>query len=252
MRLSEAMRLDGQVAVITGGSSGLGAASAKRLAELGAEVLVVARREGPLAEVVDAIRTAGGRASWLAADISQQSAAADVTAAATRLGPVRVLVNSAGAVSALPASRETAAQFRSIIDLNLLGTYWMCQAVGTVMPPGGSIINVSSVLGLVSVGLPQAAYASSKAGLLGLTRDLAVQWASRRGIRVNAICPGYFRSAMLDELDPAQLETILTRVPMGRIGEVEEIANMVAFLGTDASSYVTGATLVLDGGLTIR
>ena len=181
--------LEGSVAIVTGGSSGLGRASAEALSQMGAHVLLVARGAERLEATAKTITDNGGTASWLAVDASSPEGCARVAAHAAELGTVRVLVNSAGIGSAVPASRETPDEFRRVIDVNLNGTYWMCQRIAGVMASGGSIVNVSSVLGLVSVGLPQAAYATSKAGLLGLTRDLAVQWATRRRIRVNAICP---------------------------------------------------------------
>ena len=245
-------RMDDAVAVVTGGSSGLGLASARRLAQLGAHVLLVARGASRLEAAADVIRRDGGKVSWLSADVSAPAGSAEAADRAAALGPVAALVNSAGMGAAVPAARETPEQFRRVIEVNLNGVYWMCQSIGRVMPAGGSIVNVSSVLGLVSVGLPQAAYASSKAGLLGLTRDLAVQWATRRGIRVNAVCPGYFASSMLDEVSDAMIGQILPRVPLGRVGAALEVANAVAFLASDLSSYMTGATLVVDGGFTIR
>ena len=246
-------RMDGSVAVVTGGSSGLGLASARLLAQLGAHVLLVARSAARLKSAAAVIEDDGGEVSWMSADASDPAGSSEVADRAGSLGRVKALVNSAGVGTAVAASRETPEQFRQVIDVNLNGAYWMCQRVGGVMPTGGSIVNVSSVLGLVSVGLPQAAYASSKSGLLGMTRDLAVQWATRRGIRVNAVCPGYFSSPMLDELpDGIMLQEILPRVPLGRAGTADEVANVVAFLASDLSSYMTGATLVVDGGLTIR
>jgi NAD(P)-dependent dehydrogenase (short-subunit alcohol dehydrogenase family) len=244
--------LEDSVAVVTGGSSGLGKASAQMLAHMGAHVLLVARGAARLEETALEIKNEGGTASWLAVDASNPEGCDQVAAHAAELGTVKVLINSAGIGSAIPASRETTAEFRHVIDVNLNGTYWMCQRIAGVMAAGGSIVNVSSVLGLVSVGLPQAAYATSKAGLLGLTRDLAVQWATRRRIRVNAICPGYFASPMLDELREGMLNEIVQRVPLGRVGSADEIASVVAFLASDLSSYITGATLVVDGGMTIR
>jgi len=244
--------MDHSVAVISGGSSGLGLASAHALAQLGAHVFLVARNGDRLEAAARSVKEQGGAVSWQSADTSSPDACREVADRASEIGTVKALVNSSGIATAVSATRETPEEFRGVIDVNLNGTYWMCQSIARVMTDGGSIVNVSSVLGLVSVGLPQAAYAAAKSGLLGLTRDLAVQWATRRRIRVNAICPGYFESPMLDELQEGQLDRILERVPLGRAGRAEEIANAVAFLASDTSSYMTGATLVIDGGLTVR
>jgi NAD(P)-dependent dehydrogenase (short-subunit alcohol dehydrogenase family) len=151
----------------------------------------------------------------------------------------------------VPASRETPEQFRGVIDINLNGAFWMAQAAAAAMKQGGSIINISSVLGLMSGGLPQAAYSASKAGLLGLTRDLAAQWSSRKGIRVNAIAPGYFASEMTDTYPADHLDENLARMPMSRMGDPEELAAAVVFLASAAGGYVNGATLVVDGGISI-
>jgi NAD(P)-dependent dehydrogenase (short-subunit alcohol dehydrogenase family) len=166
-------------------------------------------------------------------------------------GRVDVLVNNAGVGTAVPATRESPEQFRSVIDVNLNGCYWMAQACGRVMQPGSSIINISSVLGLTTAGLPQAAYASSKAGLIGMTRDLAQQWTGRKGIRVNAIAPGFFASEMTEQYPDGYLESQEGRIPVGRKGDPAELAATVVFLASDAAGYVTGQTLPVDGGMTI-
>jgi NAD(P)-dependent dehydrogenase (short-subunit alcohol dehydrogenase family) len=127
----------------------------------------------------------------------------------------------------------------------------MAQACGRVMQPGSSIINISSVLGITTAGLPQAAYAASKAGLIGLTRDLAQQWTGRKGIRVNAIAPGFFASEMTDSYLPGYLDSMKPRIVAGRMGEGPEVAAVAVFLASDAASYVTGQTLAVDGGVTI-
>ena len=131
-----------------------------------------------------------------------------------------------------PATRETPDQFRQVIDVNLNGCYWMAQACGRVMQPGSSIINISSVLGLTTAGLPQAAYASSKAGLIGLTRDLAQQWTGRKGIRVNAIAPGFFESEMTEQYPDGYLEHQMARIPSGRKGDPRELAATAVFLAS--------------------
>jgi NAD(P)-dependent dehydrogenase (short-subunit alcohol dehydrogenase family) len=137
------------------------------------------------------------------------------------------------------------------MDVNLNGSYWMAQAAARRMGPGSSIINVSSVLGIVTAGLPQAAYAASKAGMLGLTRDLAAQWSTRKGIRVNAVAPGFFPSEMTDQYPDGYIEGRLDGAPLSRPGDPEELAATVVFLASDAAGYITGATLPVDGGLII-
>ncbi|MFC9386965.1 SDR family NAD(P)-dependent oxidoreductase [Streptomyces venezuelae] len=251
MTILDRFRLDGRVAIVTGASSGLGVAFAQALAEAGADVVLAARRVEKLADTAKLVERAGRRALCLRADVAAPGDCRDVAEAAAAFGPVTVLVNNAGVADAVPASRETPEQFRGVLDVNLCGAYWMAQAAAAVMTGGGSIVNVSSVLGLVSAGLPQAAYASSKAGLLGLTRDLAAQWSHRKNIRVNALAPGYFASEMTARQEEGYIEGLVSRIPIPRTGDPEELAAAVLFLASDASGYVTGTTLTVDGGLTI-
>ena len=175
---------------------------------------------------------------------------AAVQAAVGRFGRLDVLVNNAGLGTAVPALRETPEQFREVIDVNLMGAYWMAQAAAQVMPPGSSIVNIASLLGLVKSFLPQAAYAASKAGLIGLTRDLNQQWSGRRGIRVNAVAPGYFRSEMTEPLPRDKLDAFIASTStLGRMGEQHELDTVVVFLASPASSYIAGVTLAVDGGM---
>ena len=250
--VTDLFRLDGKVAIVTGASSGLGVAFAQGLAEAGADVALGARRADRLEETAALVRDAGRRVVTVATDVADPDACqALVDAAMAELGRVDVLVNNAGIGTAVPATRETPEQFRQVIDVNLNGCYWMAQACGRVMQPGSSIINISSVLGLTTAGLPQAAYAASKAGLIGLTRDLAQQWTGRKGIRVNAIAPGFFASEMTDQYPDGYLESQEPRIPVGRKGDPAELAATVVFLASDAAGYVTGQTLPVDGGMTI-
>jgi NAD(P)-dependent dehydrogenase (short-subunit alcohol dehydrogenase family) len=252
MTVTDLFRLDDRVAIVTGASSGLGVGFARALAEAGADVVLGARRVERLEETAGLVRALGRRALPVATDVaSPEQCQALVDAAMREFGRVDVLVNNAGIGTAVPATRETPEQFRAVIDVNLNGAYWMAQACGRVMRPGSSIVNVSSVLGLTTAGLPQAAYAASKAGLNGLTRDLAQQWTGRKGIRVNSVAPGFFESEMTDQYPPGYLEAQQARILAGRTGELSELAATVVFLASDAAGYITGQTVPVDGGLTI-
>ncbi len=250
MSILDLFRLDGKVAVVTGASSGLGVTFARSLAEAGADVVLGARREDRLADTVGLVEQLGRRALAVRTDVTRPEDCQHlVDRAMEELGHVDILVNNAGIGTAVPATRETPEQFRSVIDLNLNGCYWMAQSCGRVMRPGSAIVNISSILGLTTMGLPQAAYAASKAGLIGLTRDLAQQWTSRKGIRVNALAPGYFESEMTGEF-PEEYVTgaVIPRTLMGRLGRHEEIGAALLFLASDASGYITGVTLPVEGG----
>ncbi len=252
MAILDRFRLDGRVAIVTGASSGLGVAFAQGLAEAGADLVLAARRSDPLARTQKLVEALGRRASIVVGDVGKPEDCHQIVAEAMkRFGRVDVLVNNAGIGTAVPATRETPDEFRRVIDVNLNGCYWMAQECGRVMKPGSSIVNISSVLGLVTAGLPQAAYSASKAGLLGLTRDLAAQWTGRKGIRVNALAPGFFPSEMTAQYPDDYLHSRLSLIPMGRRGEGEELAAALLFLASDAASYVTGQVLVVDGGLTV-
>src|SRR4051812_21845515 len=246
----DAFRLDGKVAIVTGASSGLGVAFARALAEAGADVALGARRADRLEDTRSMVESLGRRAIAVATDVAKpEDCQRLVDETAAQLGRVDILVNNAGIGTAVPATRETPEQFRQVIDVNLNGCYWMAQACGRVMQPGSSIVNISSVLGLTTAALPQAAYAASKAGLIGLTRDLAQQWTGRKGIRVNALAPGFFTSEMTDQYPEGYLESQLARVLVGRKGDPEELAAALVFLVSDAGGYVTGTTIPVEGGM---
>jgi NAD(P)-dependent dehydrogenase (short-subunit alcohol dehydrogenase family) len=250
--INDLFRLDGKVAVVTGASSGLGVACAIGLAEAGADVVIAARRAEALQETAKRVEATGRRALAVPTDVTDPEACRNLVAKAVEaFGRVDVLVNNAGIGTAVPALKETPEQFRSVIDLNLNGCYWMAQEAARAMTEGGSIINISSVLGLTTAGLPQAAYAASKAWLLGMTRDLAQQWGARRDIRVNAICPGFFPSEMTEQYADGYMEGTIERTLLKRGGKQEELAASVVFLAGPGAGYITGATIVVDGGVTI-
>jgi NAD(P)-dependent dehydrogenase (short-subunit alcohol dehydrogenase family) len=212
-----------------------------------------ARRADRLQQTLASVRdTTGRRGIAVRTDVAEPTDCQRLVDAAMReFGRVDILVNNAGIGTAVPATRETPEQFRAVLDVNLSGCYWMAQACGRVMKPGSSVINISSALGITTAGLPQAAYTASKAGLIGLTRDLAQQWTGRKGIRVNAIAPGFFETEMTDQYSPEYVEQQSTRILVGRWGHATELAAAVVFLASPASTYITGQTLVVDGGMTI-
>jgi NAD(P)-dependent dehydrogenase (short-subunit alcohol dehydrogenase family) len=253
MGILDRFRLDGKVAVVTGASSGLGVAFSKALAEAGADLVLGARRSQRLNETGAIVESIGRRFVAKTTDVSKpEDCTALIDYAIESFGHVDILVNNAGIGTAVPATHETPEQFRQVIDVNLMGAYWMAQAFARAAKDGGVIVNISSVLGLRPGGLPQAAYASSKAGLIGLTRDLAGQWTGRKGIRVNALAPGFFPSEMSDHLPPETVELVKMLTPAGRLGDPEELAATLIWLVSDASSYVTGATIPVDGGFVMH
>jgi NAD(P)-dependent dehydrogenase (short-subunit alcohol dehydrogenase family) len=246
----DSFRLDGKVAIVTGASSGLGVAFATGLAEAGADIAICARRVERLEETRKRVEELGRRCIAVPADVAEPDDCNRVVAETVeQLGKVDVLINNAGIGTAVPATRETPDEFRKVIDINLNGSYWMAQACGRTMKDGGSIVNIGSVLGSTTAFLPQAAYGASKAAIIGLTRDLAQQWTGRKGIRVNTLAPGFFESEMTDQYPDGYLDQMMFRVPAGRKGEAHELVAAAIFLASDASSYVTGALLPVDGGL---
>jgi len=246
-------RLDGKVVLLTGASSGLGKRMAHVLAGAGAQVAVAARRverlEALAAEVGDAVVP-------FACDVSNDDHLARLLAETTeRLGPVDVLVNNAGIGNPVAAEDEPTEQFREIVGVNLNAVFVLSQLVGRQMIERGTgvMVNVASVLGLVASGqIPQASYVAAKHGVVGLTKELAVQWA-RRGVRVNAIAPGWFPSEMTTGLlDTEQgMQWVRKRTPLGRAGHEHELDGAVLYLASDASSYMTGQVLYIDGGWTV-
>ncbi len=252
---SRAFRLDGKVAVVTGASSGIGVALAEGLAAAGARVALAARRRERLDALAEHLRARGAEAHAFGCDVASreqvEQLARDVTA---QLGVVDVLVNNAGIGDVVPAEHEPVEGFSTILDVNLVGTFRCAQRFGRDMLAAGhgSIVNVASILGVVGVGqIPQASYAAAKGGVVNLTRELAAQWA-RRGVRVNALAPAWFPTEMTDEMfrDERSLRWLRSRTPMGRPGRLEELVGPALFLASDAASYITGQTLLVDGGWT--
>jgi NAD(P)-dependent dehydrogenase (short-subunit alcohol dehydrogenase family) len=252
MTVLEKFQLDGKVAVVTGASSGLGVAFARGLAEAGADVALGARRVDKLEQTKAMVASLGRRTIAVATDVAEPDDCTRlIEQTVAQLGRVDILVNNAGVGTAVPGTRETPEQFRSVVDINLNGCYWMAQAFVRAATDGGSIVNISSVLGFTTAGLPQAAYSATKAGLVGLTRDLALQWTARKGIRVNGIAPGFFTSEMTDQYPPGYLDLVQARVVAGRVGDPEELAATLVWLVSPAGGYVTGQTVIVDGGFTI-
>ena len=247
--LSESLK--GRVAVVTGGSRGIGRAIALRLAESGADVaLIYAGNQAAADETAQQVRELGVRAMAVQCDVSDaQQAAAAIKQVRAELGPIDILVNNAGITRDGISLRMKPDDFRRVIDVNLTGAFLMAQAAMSdfVRRRSGRIINISSASGLMG-NAGQANYSAAKAGMIGLTKTLARELAGRGGT-VNAVAPGFVKTEMTAAMNEAALSEGLKSVPMGRMAEPEEIAEAVAFLASDRAAYITGTVLSVNGGL---
>jgi NAD(P)-dependent dehydrogenase (short-subunit alcohol dehydrogenase family) len=253
--LRDLFDLTGRVAIVTGGSRGLGAEMAEGLAEAGASVMLCARREQWLTPALDSFRSRGHKVEGMVCDVTapeQVQAVVDRTIAA--FGKIDILVNNAGISWAAEPDTMPLEKWQKVIDTNLTGTFLFSQAAGREMlkAQSGCIINIASIAGMTgSVNTSHwAGYAASKAGIIGLTRELAATWG-RSNIRVNAIAPGFFHSRLADAAIVHAEPQIKATSPIGRVGDSGELKGVAVFLAADASSYITGQTIVVDGGRTI-
>jgi NAD(P)-dependent dehydrogenase (short-subunit alcohol dehydrogenase family) len=250
---AELFDLTGRVALVTGASSGLGRRIALVLAAAGATVAVTARRADRLAELESEAPTL----RCFPCDLTNaDDREALVTEIESRLGPIDILVNNAGAVNATSIENESLDDFANMIELNLTAAWHLMKLVGVSMVEReqGSIINIASILGVVgATPAKDSGYSAAKGGLVNLTRELGLQWA-RKGVRVNAICPGWFQTEMIEDLTSTENGSsfITTNTPMMRVGNVNEIDGAVLLLASDAGSFMTGSIVMVDGGWTAR
>jgi gluconate 5-dehydrogenase len=254
-RVPELFDLSGRVAIVTGGSRGLGQEIAEGLAEAGAALMLCARREQWLTPALEDFRSRGFRAEGRVCDVSDEAQVPAVVAAAMdAFGRIDILVNNAGISWGEKPETMALDKFRKVLDTNLTGAFLFAQAAGREMLKAGrgAILNIASVAGMRSAvhGPHYAGYVASKAALMGLTCELAATWGPR-GIRVNAIAPGFFHSRLADPVIEQVEPEIERRNPIPRVGAAGELKGVAVFLASDASSYITGQTIVVDGGGTI-
>ena len=253
--IRELFDLSGKTAIVTGGSRGIGVEMAEGLAEAGASLMLCARREEWLMETVEEFRGRGFSVEGRAADVSKpEDVQRVVDATVQKFGKVDILINNAGiSWGAMPEDMPLE-KWQKVLDVNLTGCFLMAQAAGREMLKnnGGSIINIASIAGLTSSanGPFYAGYVASKAGLVGLTRELAASWG-RKGIRVNAIAPGFFHSRLADAVIDLYERSIQENNVIPRVGSEGELKGVTVFLASDASSYITGQTIAVDGGMTV-
>lgn len=245
-------RLDGRVAVITGASSGIGAHFARVLHDAGATVAAVARRADRLDEVCGPLE----RGHAFVADLADPSARERVIGEILdKLGPIDILVNNAGFSDGQPIEEETLERFERVLNLNLTAVWHLTKLAGVSMVDQGrgSVINIGSMLGFVgSAPIKTASYTASKGALVNITREIALQWATT-GVRVNSIAPGWFRTEMTTDLeDDSSQAFVMRNTPMRRMGDVEELSGPLLLLASDAGSFMTGTTIVVDGGWLAR
>jgi len=254
-RVTELFDLSGKTAIVTGGSRGIGKEMAEGLAEAGASLMLCARRAEWLDETVDEFKAKGFGAAGIVCDVSKPAEVKSVVDETVRqFGGVDILVNNAGVSWGAMPEDMPIDKWQSVLDVNLTGCFLFAQAVGREMLKhnSGSIINIASIAGMRSSanGPFYAGYVASKAGLIGLTRELAASWG-RKGIRVNAIAPGFFHSRLADAAIDIYERTVQENNAIPRIGAEGELKGTVVFLASDASSYITGQTIAVDGGMTI-
>jgi 3-oxoacyl-[acyl-carrier protein] reductase len=245
------MRLSNKVALITGASRGIGKATALKFAREGAKV-VVCDLDDTVAETVAEIRLQGGNAIGFKVDVTKQdSIAAMVKGALASFGHIDVLVNNAGIVADAQLKKMTEDQFDKVIDANLKGTYNCTKAVVDVMleRKAGVVLNASSIVGIYG-NFGQTNYAASKFGVIGMAKTWARE-LGRYGIRVNAVCPGFIQTSIIKDMPDKVVRGMEERVPLGRLGRPEEIANTFAFLASDEASYINGAVIEVSGGMTL-
>jgi len=251
----ELFDLTGKVAIVTGGSRGLGKEMAEGLAEAGAGVMICARRDKWLNPTLEEFKSKGFQVLGKIADVSKpEDVEAVVRETMETFGKVDILINNAGISWGCMPEDMPLDKWQKVLDVNLTGCFLMAQAVGREMlkQRSGSIINITSISGITSStnGPFYAGYVASKAGLIGLTRELAASWG-RKGIRVNAIAPGFFHSRLADPVIDIYENTIQANNPIPRIGHEGELKGVAVFLASDASSYITGQVIVVDGGFTV-
>ena len=247
--------LSGKTAIVTGGSRGLGKEMAEGLAEAGASLMLCARRAEWLDETLEEFRGRGFKTEGKLCDVSKPAEIQTVVdSTVEKFGKIDVLINNAGISWGAMPEEMPLEKWQTVLDVNLTGCFLFAQAVGREMlkHSSGSIINITSIAGLKSSanGPFYAGYAASKAGLIGLTRELAASWG-RRGIRVNAIAPGFFHSRLADSVIDIYERSIQENNVIPRIGQEGELKGAAVFLASDASSYITGQTIVVDGGMTV-
>jgi 3-oxoacyl-[acyl-carrier protein] reductase len=246
------MRLRDKVSIITGGGRGIGQATALKFGQEGAVVIVCDLAQATVDDTVDQVRRSGGRADGFVVDVTARPTIdAMVQAVRQRYGRIDVLVNNAGIVMDAQFKKMSDAAFDKVIDVNLKGTYNCARAVVDIMleQESGVILNASSIVGLYG-NFGQTNYAASKFGVIGMAKTWARE-LGRKGIRVNAVCPGFVETPILGTIPDKVLEAMRDRVPMGRLGRPEEIANTYAFLASEEASYINGAVIEVSGGATV-